>query len=104
MTLLQNFKTYIEKNLTQAIESMPSYFLKNDEEDDDLAENIFMKSWKKGEKVMVFQLSNDTLQANFNDKSVVMIDKRKNLFVFYTPKNPKEPRIFELNAPQTIAR
>lgn len=40
---------------------MPSYFLKNDEEDDDLAENIFMKSWKKGEKVMVFQLSNDTL-------------------------------------------
>lgn len=46
MTLLSNFKTYIEKNLSQTLETLPSYFQSTiEEEDDDLAENIFLKSW-----------------------------------------------------------
>ena len=46
--------------MNQSIESMPSYFQITLDEDDE-AENIFLKSWKKNDKVMIFHLSNDTL-------------------------------------------
>ena len=54
MTLLSNFKTYIDKNLTSSIETLPSYFKTDADEDDELSDNVFLKSWKKTDKVMIF--------------------------------------------------
>lgn len=57
----------------------------------------FLTSFKLEDKVVIFVLSDGQIQGHFNDSSVMIIDRNRELGVFFSPKQPKIPSIFKLS-------
>ncbi len=80
VTLLQHFRNYLSEQQkraedngeTQPITSEPS-------SSEDM---IYMKKWIKTKHAMLFRLSNDTVQVQFNDETQVLISSEGNLVTF----------------------
>ena len=53
-----------------------------------------MREFIAGEKCAVFIMSNEQIQSHFNDSSMVLIDRKKKLLVFFSVKHAKMPALY----------
>ncbi|CDW83101.1 protein kinase domain protein [Stylonychia lemnae] len=101
MTLLRSFQKYLQQMELQTM-LVPSYL--------DIRENV--KNLKdihviqtfQGDKCMLFMMSNQQIQSHFNDNSMIIIDKKRKIGVFFSPKHPKVPYSFYINNPEEIKK
>lgn len=60
-----------------------------------------MKKWAKSEQGIIFRLSNKVIQANFVDKSQMVLYAQKNVGVFSGISLGSEKIFFELEGPES---
>lgn len=85
ITLMQYFKKYLNGSSTDTFErkedQVPTY----------------VKKWVKSDQAILFRLSNNIIQVNFNDKSQIILDSESETMMYSNP-HQKKKQIFEINA------
>jgi hypothetical protein len=76
--------------------SVPSYLELREYEDKVLLKQAFVKQFFYADKCALFIMSDESIQAHFNDSSMIIIDKIKKVLIFFSPKAPKVPFIISL--------
>ncbi len=83
VTLLQHFRNYLSEQQKKAEDTEKTQPLTSDSTKSPAAEDmIYMKKWIKTKHAMLFRLSNDTVQVQFNDETQVLISSNGNLITF----------------------
>lgn len=83
VTLLQHFRNYLSEQQKRAEDTGETQPLTSDSTQSQAAEDmIYMKKWIKTKHAMLFRLSNDTVQVQFNDDTQVLISSNGNLITF----------------------
>eukprot|EP00347_Sterkiella_histriomuscorum_P022648 403337684 len=99
-TLLNQFKQYIQ-NMELKNNLVPQY-LETRLIEFDSNYSIFVKQCMQNEKCVLFIMSNDQIQAHYNDSSVMILDRPRKCGIFFSPKQPKIPYTFSLINCQNI--
>lgn len=79
ITLMQYFRKY----LNGAINSNYEYKKEG-------AVFTYVKKWAKSDQAILFRLSNNIIQVNFNDKSQIIIDSESEMVLYSNPQNKKK--------------
>ena len=83
VTLLQHFRNYLseqqqrDEDTNGTRSTRPNEIASRDEEN-----IIYMKKWIKTKHAMLFRLSNDTVQIQFNDETQIIISSEGKLITF----------------------
>jgi polo-like kinase 1 len=83
VTLLQHFRNYLSEQQKRAEDTGKTKTLISGTTMSVASEDmIYMKKWIKTKHAMLFRLSNDTVQVQFNDETQVLISSEGNLITF----------------------
>ncbi len=83
VTLLQHFRNFLSEQQKRAEDTGETPPITSDPTKSRIAEDmIYMKKWIKTKHAMLFRLSNDTVQVQFNDETQVLISSEGNLVTF----------------------
>mmetsp|Transcript_19782 Transcript_19782/g.30865 ORF Transcript_19782/g.30865 Transcript_19782/m.30865 type:complete len:749 (-) Transcript_19782:495-2741(-) len=83
VTLLQHFRNFLSEQQKRAEDTGETLPITSDSTKSRTAEDmIYMKKWIKTKHAMLFRLSNDTVQVQFNDETQVLISSEGNLVTF----------------------
>lgn len=84
VTILKNFNQYMDK-ITEEGPELPFYMRTRIVLPKAGDKPTILNSFKLQDKVVIFKLSDGQIQAHFNDASVMVIVRQKNIVVFYSP-------------------
>eukprot|EP00985_Skeletonema_marinoi_P018590 scaffold10417_cov137-Skeletonema_marinoi.AAC.14 len=83
VTLLQHFRNYLSEQQKRAEDTGETQPITSDSTKSKAPEDmVYMKKWIKTKHAMLFRLSNDTVQVQFNDETQVLISSEGNLITF----------------------
>ena len=82
MTLLQNFRTYLQGGKTQTYESTD----KADQCKHKEPAQIYLKKWMKTRHAIMFRLSNKIVQVDFQDKTKIVLSSESKLVTYVNKK------------------
>jgi len=83
VTLLQHFRNYLSEQQKRAEDTGETQPITSDSTKSQAPEDmVYMKKWIKTKHAMLFRLSNDTVQVQFNDETQVLISSEGNLITF----------------------